>query len=126
MKVESVIGLHLFNLQYNSFILNSYFFPSTLCSLMIHTVISFFFCIYNMIYIFIEILFFLAIFFFFFFFFFFVMSCGVVVVVVVFSRHFLLARAIRSARRCFFFTLPICRDSNGTYSFMQNPNHTED
>ena len=25
-----------------------------------------------------------------------------------------------------FFTLPICRDSNRTYSFMWNPNHTED
>ena len=24
------------------------------------------------------------------------------------------------------FSLPICRDSNGTYSFMWNPNHTED
>ena len=35
------------------------------------------------------------------------------VVVVVFSQHLLLARAIRSARR-WVFTLPICRDSNGT------------
>ena len=53
------------------------------------------------------------------------MGMVVVVVVVVFSQHFLLAWAIRSARR-WFFTLPICRDSNGTYSFMWNPNHTED
>ena len=49
----------------------------------------------------------------------------IVVVVVVFSQHILLAQAIRSARRG-VFTLPICWDSNGTYSFMWNPNHTED